>query len=328
MANPIEEARQVGAPDPVLEIGLVNNMPDAALRTTEEQFGRLLRTASHNRRFHLRYFTLPEIKRSAPGQLYIDEFYEDLQQLWLKPVDGLIVTGAEPHTPNLEDEPYWRTLTQLIDWSAQCTISTVWSCLAAHAAVQHFDGIRRRTLPAKLSGVYDCIKHSDHEIAAEAAVRWRIPHSRYNDLLEDELVSRGYDILSRSAAAGVDLFVKRRGSFHLFFQGHPEYGADTLFREYRRDVARYLRAERSDYPEMPYKYFDDDFAMELYAFRQRCHLNRDLSTLTAFPVLPADRVLLDPPWHGTAERLYANWISYLIKQKRTALEYCYVNAIA
>ena len=66
----------------------------------------------------------------------------------------------------------------------------------------------------------------------------------------------GYRILTRSAVAGVDMFVRQDKSFRLFFQGHPEYEATTLLREYRRDVGRYLRGERDDYPGLPLDYFD------------------------------------------------------------------------
>ena len=69
--------------------------------------------------------------------------------------------------------------------------------------------------------------------------------------------------------AGVDAFAKQDGSFFLFFQGHPEYEADTLLREYRRDVGRFLGGEREDYPAMPLGYFNDDAAAAGRGFPQR-----------------------------------------------------------
>ena len=47
--------------------------------------------------------------------------------------------------------------------------------------------------------------------------------------------------LTRSDEAGVGLFAKTQGSLFFFVQGHPEYEAETLLREYRRDIGRYLR---------------------------------------------------------------------------------------
>ncbi len=69
--------------------------------------------------------------------------------------------------------------------------------------------------------------------------------------------------------AGVDAFAKQDGSFFLFFQGHPEYDADTLFREYRRDVARFLGGEREAYPALPQNYFDDVATALAEAFADR-----------------------------------------------------------
>ena len=51
-------------------------------------------------------------------------------------------------------------------------------------------------------------------------------------------------MLTRSPEIGVDLFIKPGPALALFFQGHPEYAAETLLREYLRDVGRFLRGER------------------------------------------------------------------------------------
>ena len=51
---------------------------------------------------------------------------------------------------DLPEEPYWRELTALFDWSRRGRDSTLYSCLAAHAAVLHRDGIVRRRLARKL----------------------------------------------------------------------------------------------------------------------------------------------------------------------------------
>ena len=42
----------------------------------------------------------------------------------------------------------------------------------------------------------------------------------------------------------------------LFLQGHPEYGAETLGREYLRDMGRFLRGESAERPAVPENYFD------------------------------------------------------------------------
>ena len=65
----------------------------------------------------------------------------------------------------------------------------------------------------------------------------QIPHSRWNEVRADALTACGYEILTQSAEAGVDLFVKKKkDSLFVHFQGHPEYSVRTLLKEYRRDI--------------------------------------------------------------------------------------------
>ena len=297
---PAQEPRpRCDAADPIV-IGLVNNMPDAALQTTERQFRELLFASSHNS-VRLRFFSLPELPRAEAGRSHISQHYEDISELWTSHLDGLIVTGTEPRAAALADEPYWPTLTKLVDWADDHAISTVWSCLAAHAAVLHIDGISRRAFREKLSGVFDCTKATDHTIVEGAPSRWRVPHSRYNELPEDALASSGYRILSRLSGTGADMFVKQRKTLFLFVQGHLEYDPGALLREYRRDVRRFLAGERDTYPEMPCGYFDEDAAAAFAAFRRQALGNRGIDLLLSFPVAIAERkigALL--AWAGSA----------------------------
>src|SRR5262249_8638171 len=149
-----------------------------------------------------------------------------------------------------------------------------WSCLAAHAAVLHVDGVGRHPLAVKCSGIFECARVADHRIAKGVGPHLRMPHSRWNALDESELVASGYTILTRSAGAGVDAFVKQRKSLFVFFQGHPEYEAHTLLGEYRRDVGRFLRRERETYPAMPERYFDRATTAALQALRERALVER------------------------------------------------------
>src|SRR6516162_6669594 len=80
-------------------IGLVNNMPDAALRATEGQFGALLGAASGAQAVRLRLSSLPELPRSADALEHIRSSYWPLEQLLAADLDALIVTGTEPRAP-------------------------------------------------------------------------------------------------------------------------------------------------------------------------------------------------------------------------------------
>src|SRR5262249_30266073 len=81
-----------------LDIGLINNMPDAALEATERQFLALLESAAGGMVVRLTPYALPDVTRTDSGRQRIRNFYSGLRELWNSNLDGLIVTGAEPRT--------------------------------------------------------------------------------------------------------------------------------------------------------------------------------------------------------------------------------------
>ena len=295
-----------------LTIGLVNNMPDAAFEATERQFLDLIRTVTSDVVVCLKLFAIAEVQRADAARQELTGRYRDIAELWDTPLDGLIVTGTEPRAPKLQDEPYWPALTRLVDWARENTTSTVWSCLAAHAAVLHADGVERRPLADKLSGVFDCEAVADHPLLRMVSPRLWMPHSRVNDLPEAPLTACGYRVLTRSAAAGVDALVcgEANPSLFLFFQGHPEYDANSLLREYRRDVGRFLRGERDRYPAPPQSYFDDQAAALADDFRVRAIAGRHPGLIADFP-MDALAAGSKNAWLGGALGVYRNWIDYL-----------------
>lgn len=303
------ESRVGRDPSHPIEIGLVNNMPDAALRATERQIRGLLERSCGDLRFNLRVYTIPEMPRSELGR-ELARNYRDIAELWSTALDGVIVTGTEPRSENLRDEPYWQTLTRLIEWVDEHTTSSIWSCLAAHAALLHMDGIQRRRLEQKRFGVFECTRETDHFLTKGLPDRLSMPHSRWNELAVEDLVTAGYSVLTRSAEAGADAFMKQKRSLFLFFQGHPEYDADTLLLEYRRDIGRYLRRERETYPNEPRGCFNRPVLQSLKILRLLAARDRDESTLAAFPLAMATNHA-ENTWRGTAAALYQNWLQYL-----------------
>lgn len=290
-------------------VGLVNNMPDPALKTTEWQVRDLLSRAAGSRAVVLRIFSLPEVPRSDMGRDYVRQNHEDIGALRRDGVDGLIVTGTEPKAARFEDEPYWGALADLIDWAEAHTASTIWSCLASHAAAYRLDGIARQPLDGKMFGVFDCEGATDHPLVAGLGA-WKTPHSRLNTVSEGDLERAGYRVLSRSAKAGVDMFIKERNSLFVFLQGHPEYDAIALFGEYRRDVRRFLAGESVRYPELPHGSFDEEASALLLGFRERALTRRDIASLELFPAAAVGRQLT-APWRDAATRIYTNWLAFL-----------------
>jgi homoserine O-succinyltransferase/O-acetyltransferase len=296
-----------------LEVAFVNNMPDKALEATERQFLTLLELAAERRRVRVTLYSLPDVPRTDWGEQRLWARYAPIADLWNSRPDALIVTGTEPRAVNLPDEPYWDTLARLVDWAQETVVSSVWSCLAAHAAVRHLDGIDRYTLDDKCFGVFDCVSVSDHALTQDIGFPLRVPHSRWNELRADDLGASGYAVLTRSAEAGVDTFVKRRKSLFVFFQGHPEYEPETLWREYRRDVGRFLKGERATYPAMPQGAIDRNAAGLLAAFAERAMADRREGLLAAFPnPLPPNPT---KGWALPARRIYRNWLSMVYAER-------------
>jgi homoserine O-succinyltransferase len=301
--------------DADLTIGLINNMPDAALQATERQFMRLLRQAAGNIRIDFHCFSLPSVSRSQPAKSRIEKYYADIADLGRLPIDGLIVTGAEPSTAELSMETFWRDLADVVDWARDNTRSTIWSCLAAHAVVLHLDGIERKRLETKCSGVYDCINVSSHWLLDGLPSPFKIAHSRLNELRADDLRENGYQVLSQAMRGGVDSFAKDVGSQFLFFQGHPEYEALSLEREYLRDVSRFLAGERDRYPGIPVGYFDPETEQKLAAFAVRAQTERR-PALSA--ELPERNLRLDIATGAAATVMFRNWLDFLCERRPAA----------
>jgi len=309
-----------------ISLALINNMPDPALEDTELQFFELLDIASGNVPVIVKLYSLTGIPRTDRGQRHLNSFYFDFDDLWNSRFDGVIVTGTDPREPNLQDEPYWTTLTEVFDWAQENTSSTVLSCLAAHASVLHSDGIKRHRLPDKQFGVFDSTKRSGHPLIDSIAGQIRFPHSRWNEVRASELSACGYTVLTESAEAGVDVFVKRKkNSLVVHFQGHPEYGAQTLLKEYRRDIKRFLRQERETYPTMPAGYFSASAAQYLNEFRETALSDRREETAALFPDAAAVQGLQNT-WQPPAACVYRNWLQYVGSRKVDPLAFAPVTA--
>jgi homoserine O-succinyltransferase len=291
-----------------LTIALVNNMPDSALKAAERQFMRLVQAAAGKRRVRFHCFALPTVARSKQAKDHINKEYVGIGELHRLHIDGLIVTGAEPVAKTLPEEPYWREFTDLIDWAKTNTRSAIWSCLAAHAAVFHLDGIERKRLPQKCSGVYDCVKTINDWLTADLPPSIKVSHSRLNEVRESDLVDRGYQILTRSEQAGVDIFARDFDSRFIFFQGHPEYDALSLQREYMRDIARFLAGERKDYPAIPASYFDAATEEVLADFETRARAHRKVELAAELPGLTLRQGV---PAGGAATTMFHNWLDFL-----------------
>lgn len=261
-----------------LSILVLNLMPTKV--TTETQLLRMLgnsalqvevsflRTASHDHRH-----TDPE---------HLDFFYETFDDVRDRRFDGLVITGAPVELLEFEDVDYWDELVRIMTWADEHVYSTLAICWAAQAELYHHYGIGKYQVPQKVFGVFE------HEVTDRRNKLTRgfddtflAPHSRHTTVdIADIQAQPDLELLASSPAAGMYLAASRDGR-RVFVTGHPEYDADTLDREYRRDVAAGLPID------LPHNYYPHDD--------------------------PDQR----PPvtWRAHGDLLYTNWLNYCVYQE-------------
>lgn len=307
-----QEGRTIIPPDRALQqdiremhIGLLNMMPDAALEATERQFFRLVGESNQIAQLYVHPFTLPEIERSKATREYIKRYYESFEKLQEEGLDALIITGANVSNPDLEDEPFWEPLKKVMDWSWDNVASTMCSCLSSHAAMQFRYGQKRSPLPnnEKLWGVYGHrVIERSHPLVRNMNTVFDVPHSRFNAITEEQFKKAGMKILVSSAEAGTHIAVSPDGFRLICMQGHPEYDAVSLFKEYLREVKHYHKGERSSLPPHPQHYFKDDMESLLQRLLDQ---KDDSSTVHSIEKISES---LENTWTDSARSILASWI--------------------
>lgn len=289
-----------------LHIGFLNMMPDAALEATERQFFRLVGESNRVAQIYMHPFTMPGLKRSPEAAGYIARHYSTFDQLRKEGLDALVITGANEETnPNVTDEEFWAPLREVLEWAHDNVASTLCSCLASHAAVHYRYGQKPGWRDTKQWGVYaHRIADRTHPLVRDTNTIFNLPHSRYSEIRPEQFRAAGMNILVESPEAGVHMATSSDGFRLICFQGHPEYDAVSLLKEYRREVMNYAAGEREDYPPFPEHYFNDRAQDILNAYRE-----------LVFPGKPApefpEKLIeaeLEDTWRDSAKAVIGAWI--------------------
>ncbi len=312
----LEEGEDILSPDRAthqhireLHIGLLNIMPDSALEATERQFFRLVGACNQIAQFHVHPFTIKGLERGEKAKAHIDTYYESFEQIKQDGLDALIISGANVTHDTLAEEDFWQPLCEVFDWAKQNVTSVLCSCLATHALIEYHYKIRRTRQPAKRWGVFSHKVHDRlHPLVAEINTRFDVPHSRYNEIYQQDMQEKGIKVLASSKQAGVHLATSKDGIRIVFFQGHPEYDDISLLKEYKREVILFHQGQRPDYPPYPENYFNkqakeilDQYANQVKTAKQQQQ---------ALPQFPEDLLLagLDNTWRDTAKAVFNNWL--------------------
>ena len=254
-------------PLPRLNIGLLNLMPDAVLTATERQWMRLC--SGFDGAVSYVYPCSPDAhERSAAAQAHIARYYDTLATVRERDLDLLIVTGANPRSADITHETFWQPMLDLVAWARRCACPVVCSCLATHAVVKALYGIDRRRLPEKCWGVYaHTLLEPKHPLVQNIDTGWHVPHSHLYGVTRRQLEDAGLCVLAEGVEAGVYVAVSRTPLEFLFLQGHPEYDANSLLKEFKREVRRFNDGLIPEFPRVPAHCFGADALETVAALR-------------------------------------------------------------
>jgi homoserine O-succinyltransferase len=99
----------------------------------------------------------------------------------------------------------------------------------------------------------------------------------------------------------------------VYFQGHPEYDVNSLLKEYKREVFRFLGGELDAPPPFPEHYFPPAAAKLARDFVERAGAARDSGE--PIPEMPEKEIEahLDNTWGDTAKAIVNNWLGLVYR---------------
>ena len=273
----ITETRAVSQDIRPLRILMLNLMPKKI--ETETQIARLIGNTPLQVELELLQTATHKSKHTSAEHML--SFYKVFDDIKDQNFDGMIITGAPVEHMAFEDVEYWDELCQIMEWSRTHVTSTLHICWGAQAGLYYHYGIQKQQLPEKLFGIFE------HTLDHKRSILFRgfddtflVPHSRHTTVAREDIEAiPELKILASSDEAGVFVVSTERGR-QIFVTGHSEYDADTLKREYERDVAKGLPIA------VPKHYFPGDDP-------------------TAEPVVR---------WPSCANLFYSNWLNYFVYQ--------------
>jgi len=212
---------------------------------------------------------------------HLSSFYTSFDRVRDRHYDGMIITGAPVENLEFEDVDYWAELCEIMEWTSCNVFSTLHICWGAQAALYYHYGIPKYPLGPKIFGVFR------HSVLKPQSPFFRgfddefyMPHSRYTEVRASDIVAvPELELMSVSGEAGV-FAVKSTDNRRVFITGHPEYDADTLAREYFRDIEKGLPID------VPRNYFPGDDPQ---------------ATPSVY-------------WRAHAQLMYSNWLNYYVYQ--------------
>ena len=232
-----------------MRIGLLNLMPNKI--KTETQFARLI--GATPLQVELQLVSTGSHTPKNTSQEHMLAFYQPWEEVRDQYFDGFIITGAPVELLPFEQVNYWNELTEIYKWTQTHVHSTFNVCWAAQAALHHFYGVPKYTLPDKALGIYS---HRNLDKASPYlrgfSDNFTMPISRWTEVRRSDLPkAKQLQVLLESDEMGLCLIDDPLHRQLLMFN-HIEYDTESLGDEFRRDVAAHKPVN------MPANYFPDN----------------------------------------------------------------------
>ncbi len=229
----LDIADNAEAPASALHVSIMNLMPDRV--STETQFSRML--ARSNCDVVLTLLRPTGHKARHTPQHHMDRFYRTWPETQTQRIDGLIITGAPVETLPFEEVNYWPEMVRLLNWSRDRWLPALHVCWAGQAALKVYHDVPKHSVGAKLFGVFEQdVQDSGAGVLDGVGRCFPVAVSRHTEVREADLPHDGsIRILASGDVSGLCMLEDLSANAVYMFN-HFEYDADTLIREYRRDV--------------------------------------------------------------------------------------------
>jgi len=177
----------------------------------------------------------------SSDQVHLESTYSFLDKaLENGSLDGLILSGAPVEEMPFFQVRYWEELLQVFDYARQNISSTLGLCWGGLALAAYL-GIEKTIYRQKLFGVFE--NNSlvrKHPFGLDRNDSFFFPHSRHagidDSIMEQANKAGKVELLAHGRETGYSIFCSPDCRF-LMHLGHPEYRAERLLEEYRRDLA-------------------------------------------------------------------------------------------
>lgn len=174
---------------------------------------------------------------------HMEQLYLDFEEFAPYRFDRLIITGAPLEQMPFEEVRYWPQLQQIMHWADDHVERTLYICWAAQAGLYEHYGINKYALKNKMFGIFDQrVLCSGSFLMRGLAPSFKMPNSRHTEvrLVDVERASgKGLQLIAASNESGVGVMTSQ-DCRRTFIVGHLEYAADTLDKEYKRDLSKNL----------------------------------------------------------------------------------------